>query len=123
MHFQPHPIQETKKSVQSNPNDFHSIVSVSFRLFVAFSLGPLETLPREMVSRRKILSRSRDDLNLEHHQYVTQDDEEDIWYQSDKLYKVSYVLLPLSAGVTQTKRMRMVQLKNRLIELLTSSNY
>lgn len=56
------------------------------------SLGPLETLPREMVSRRKILSRSRDDLNLEHHhQYVTQDDEEDIWYQKDKLYKVSWV--------------------------------
>lgn len=41
-----------------------------------------------MVSRRKILSRSRDDLNLEH-QYQQQDDEEDIWYQKDKLYKVS----------------------------------
>lgn len=40
-----------------------------------------------MVSRRKILSRSRDDLNLEH-QYQQQDDEEDIWYQKDKLYKV-----------------------------------
>lgn len=53
-----------------------------------YSLGPLETLPREMVSRRKILSRSRDDLNLEH-QYQQQDDEEDIWYQKDKLYKVS----------------------------------
>lgn len=58
------------------------------------SLGPLETLPREMVSRRKILSRSRDDLNLEHHhQYVTQDDEEDIWYQKDKLYKVSFSII------------------------------
>lgn len=41
-----------------------------------------------MVSRRKILSRSRDDLNLEH-QYQQQDDEEDVWYQKDKLYKVS----------------------------------
>lgn len=41
-----------------------------------------------MVSRRKILSRSRDDLNLEH-QYVQQEEEEDIWYQKDKLYKVS----------------------------------
>lgn len=48
----------------------------------------METLPREMVSRRKILSRSRDDLNLEH-QYQQQDDEEDVWYQKDKLYKVS----------------------------------
>lgn len=69
--------------------DFYLIVLFSF-LF-SCSLGPLETLPREMVSRRKILSRSRDDLNLEHHhhQYVTQDDEEDIWYQKDKLYKVS----------------------------------
>lgn len=56
------------------------------------SLGPLETLPREMVSRRKILSRSRDDLNLEH-QYQQQEDEEDVWYQKDKLYKVSDVLL------------------------------
>lgn len=41
-----------------------------------------------MVSRRKILSRSRDDLNLEH-QYQQQDEEEDVWYQKDKLYKVS----------------------------------
>lgn len=60
-----------------------------FFLFSIYSLGPLETLPREMVSRRKILSRSRDDLNLEH-QYQQQDDEEDIWYQKDKLYKVSF---------------------------------
>ncbi|XP_031623535.1 uncharacterized protein LOC116340913 isoform X2 [Contarinia nasturtii] len=51
------------------------------------SLGPLETLPREMVSRRKILSRSRDDLNLEHQYQQQQDDEEDVWYQKDKLYK------------------------------------
>lgn len=46
----------------------------------------------EMVSRRKILSRSRDDLNLEqqyHQQQQQQDDEDDVWYQKDKLYKVS----------------------------------
>lgn len=43
-----------------------------------------------MVSRRKILSRSRDDLNLEHQYHQQQqEDEEDIWYQKDKLYKVS----------------------------------
>lgn len=41
-----------------------------------------------MVSRRKILSRSRDDLNLEQ-QYQQQEDEDDVWYQKDKLYKVS----------------------------------
>ena len=38
-----------------------------------------------MVSRRKILSRSRDDLNLE---APPQEEEEDIWYNKDKLYKV-----------------------------------
>jgi len=37
-----------------------------------------------MVSRRKILSRSRDDLNME---APPQEEEEDIWYQKEKLYK------------------------------------
>jgi len=37
-----------------------------------------------MVSRRKILSRSRDDLNLE---APPHEEEEDVWYQKDKLYK------------------------------------
>lgn len=52
----------------------------------------METIPRgEMVSRRKILSRSRDDLNLEqqYQQQQMQEDEDDVWYQKDKLYKVS----------------------------------
>ena len=40
----------------------------------------------KMVSRRKILSRSRDDLNTE--QPAMQEEEEDVWYQRDKLYKV-----------------------------------
>ena len=40
-----------------------------------------------MVSRRRILSRSRDDLNLDS-TYVMQEEEEDVWYQRDKLYKV-----------------------------------
>jgi len=39
----------------------------------------------KMVSRRKILSRSRDDLNTE--QPAMQEEEEDVWYQRDKLYK------------------------------------
>ena len=41
-----------------------------------------------MVSRRKILSRSRDDLNTE--QPAMQGEEEDVWYQRDKLYKVRF---------------------------------
>jgi len=40
-----------------------------------------------MVSRRKILSRSRDDLNLEQ-SYIQQEAEEDVWYQKEKLFKV-----------------------------------
>lgn len=54
------------------------------------SVGPVETFPREMVSRRKILSRSRDDLNLDQaYLHQQQEEEEDVWYQKDKLFKVS----------------------------------
>lgn len=43
-----------------------------------------------MVSRRKILSRSRDDLNLDQaYLQQQQEEEEDVWYQKDKLFKVS----------------------------------
>jgi len=38
-----------------------------------------------MVSRRKILSRSRDDLNMEGNNM--QEEEEDVWFQKDKLFK------------------------------------
>ncbi|XP_055311639.1 kinesin-related protein 10-like isoform X2 [Sitodiplosis mosellana] len=38
-----------------------------------------------MVSRRKILSRSRDDLSVE--QPYVPEEEEDVWYQKDKLFK------------------------------------
>ncbi|XP_037301986.1 uncharacterized protein LOC119192261 [Manduca sexta] len=37
-----------------------------------------------MVSRRRILSRSRDDLSQA---FTQQEEEEDVWYQKDKLYK------------------------------------
>ena len=37
-----------------------------------------------MVSRRKILNRSRDDLNMDQ-------EEEDIWFNKDKLFKVSCI--------------------------------
>lgn len=39
----------------------------------------------DMVSRRKILSRSRDDLTLE----TLTVEEEDVWYHKEKLFKVS----------------------------------
>ncbi|KAH9372616.1 hypothetical protein HPB48_014690 [Haemaphysalis longicornis] len=37
-----------------------------------------------MISRRKILSRSRDELNVD----FTLEEEEDVWYQKEKLFKV-----------------------------------
>ena len=52
-------------------------------LFLFFSCGPSSS--GEMVSRRKILSRSRDDLHME---APVPEDEEDIWYHKEKLYKV-----------------------------------
>jgi len=41
-----------------------------------------------MISRRRILSRSRDDLNMDSGFAVQVEDEEDVWYNKDKLYKV-----------------------------------
>ncbi len=40
-----------------------------------------------MVSRRKILSRSTDDLNLEG-PVQNEPEEEDVWFNKEKLYKV-----------------------------------
>jgi hypothetical protein len=40
-----------------------------------------------MVSRRKILSRSTDDLNLEG-PGINEQEEEDVWFHKEKLYKV-----------------------------------
>lgn len=56
---------------------------------LCYSLGPFETLSGgEMVSRRRILSRSRDDLTQAISAQI--EEEEDVWYQKDKLYKVRY---------------------------------
>ncbi|XP_063395600.1 uncharacterized protein LOC134680402 isoform X1 [Cydia fagiglandana] len=50
------------------------------------SLGPFEAVTGgEMVSRRRILSRSRDDLTQAISNQM--EEEEDVWYQKDKLYK------------------------------------
>ncbi|CAG0897429.1 unnamed protein product [Darwinula stevensoni] len=46
--------------------------------------GKQEEEDSDMVSRRKILSRSRDDLNLD---YAYLEDEEDVWYQKEKLFR------------------------------------
>lgn len=64
--------------------------NLSFLSLSPSSVGPVETFPREMVSRRKILSRSRDDLNLDQaYLQQQQEEEEDVWYNKDKLFKVS----------------------------------
>uniref|UniRef100_A0A1A9UU07 Uncharacterized protein n=1 Tax=Glossina austeni TaxID=7395 RepID=A0A1A9UU07_GLOAU len=48
----------------------------------------IDSKDETMVSRRKILSRSRDDLNLDQ-TFSPQEEEEDVWYQKEKLYKNS----------------------------------
>lgn len=54
-----------------------------------------------MVSRRKILSRSRDDLSAE--QPYMPEDEEDVWYQKDKLFKVSICIVNQFICYTSSK--------------------
>ena len=44
-----------------------------------------------MVSRRKILSRSRDELHSDIY-FMNEDDDEDVWYSKEKLYRVSEFL-------------------------------
>lgn len=48
-----------------------------------------------MISRRRILSRSRDDLNLDAGAGfpVQVEEEEDVWYNKEKLYKVRSIVL------------------------------
>lgn len=67
---------------------------------------PLPPAPvGDMVSRRRILSRSRDDLNLDSTFNAQQEEEEDVWYNKDKLYKVSARSHPHSVR-NQTKMRR-----------------
>lgn len=51
-----------------------------------------------MVSRRKILNRSRDNLNVD-------GEEEDIWFQKDKLFKVGWAQA-FTAVWSRTERTR-----------------
>lgn len=55
-----------------------------------------------MVSRRKILSRSRDDLNLDS-TYQQQGEEDDVWHQKEKLFKVSYAWFAFSFNKNESK--------------------
>lgn len=76
-------------------NDFVKVLPVDNILFCVLpsSTSPLElplpSPPSEMVSRRRILSRSRDDLHMDT-TFQPPEDEEDVWYQKDKLYKVNF---------------------------------
>jgi hypothetical protein len=68
-----------------------------------------------MVSRRKILNRSRDDLNVDQ-------EEEDIWYQKDKLFKVSLIRIHFLFAFLHLPRSRQiiltfVPLKLHLVEI------
>ena len=48
----------------------------------------------KMVSRRKILSRSRDELHSDIY-YMAEDDDDDVWHSKDKLYRVRNYFLCL----------------------------
>ena len=56
-----------------------------------------------MVSRRKILSRSRDELHSDIY-FMNEDDDEDIWYSKEKLYRVSEVLKYVGFKVFPTRK-------------------
>lgn len=58
-----------------------------------------------MVSRRRILSRSRDDLNLDSTFVAQQEEEDDVWYNKDKLYKVSPFAITYSRKVSSISRL------------------
>lgn len=62
--------------------------NVNFKLITVLMERISQFPIHRMVSRRKILSRSRDDLHLEQPPFQPED-EEDVWYQKDKLFKVS----------------------------------
>ena len=77
------------------PSSFCIAINSYYFLFFCSYFEDPNTRPVAMVSRRKILSRSRDDLNLEDSNSFRPDragaaaEEEDVWYAKEKLYKVS----------------------------------
>ena len=52
-----------------------------------------------MVSRRKILSRSRDELHSDIY-YMAEDDDDDVWHSKDKLYRVREHFFILKIAIT-----------------------
>ena len=75
----------------------------------------------EMVSRRRILSRSRDDLNLDS-TYVMQEEEEDVWYQRDKLYKVRATSALQLIGFNNNNNNNIITVYNICDRFLTNLN-
>ncbi|KAK4002730.1 hypothetical protein OUZ56_004535 [Daphnia magna] len=65
-----------------------TLKSNSYENVNVFSGGPRKicgpTIGQDMVSRRRILSRSRDDLHLDNFP----EEEDDVWHIKEKLYKV-----------------------------------
>ena len=62
---------------------------IFFFFFFSYLEDTTSSRPVAMVSRRKILSRSRDDLNLDDSfRPGAAAEEEDVWYAKEKLYKV-----------------------------------
>jgi len=60
-------------------SDFNFLISL-----FAFCCSSGPTTGQDMVSRRRILSRSRDDLHLDNFP----EEEDDVWHIKEKLYKV-----------------------------------
>lgn len=65
----------------------YTIMKIITSVFVYCSCRT--SLGADMISRRRILSRSRDDLSLHDPAGFNPEEEEDVWYNKDKLYKVS----------------------------------
>lgn len=58
-----------------------------FQSSIYFYFDAVHSGNRTMVSRRKILSRSRDELHSDIY-YMAENDDDDVWYSKEKLYAV-----------------------------------
>ena len=63
-----------------------------------------------MVSRRKILSRSRDELHSDIY-FMAEDDDEDVWYSKEKLYRVSSIIFTCFKYVESCRKVENVGIK------------
>lgn len=88
-------VMELSHYIRTPKANTHIVILLSYtngRIRFCYSCPPL-SVPNDMISRRRILSRSRDDLNLDSGVGfpVQVEEEEDVWYNKDKLYKVRRV--------------------------------